>query len=80
MGVPRAPGRAGAGGAGAGRGDRRREPRAISSGCGPTSPSLGPEMLREFDRTTARPGVPVVELERVAVPGGEPRTAVEGVV
>ena len=46
----------------------------------PTSPSLGPEMLREFDRTTAAPGVPVVDLERVAVPGGEPRTAVEGVV
>ena len=42
--------------------------------------SLGPEMLREFDRTTAAPGVPVVDLERVAVPGGEPRTAVEGVV
>jgi len=42
--------------------------------------SLGEEMLRDFDRTTEPPGLPVVELERVAIPGGEPRTAVEGVV
>ena len=42
--------------------------------------SFGPAMLEEFDRTTAAPGVPVAELRRVAVPGGDPRTAVEGVV
>jgi cation transport regulator ChaC len=42
--------------------------------------SLGPEMLRDFERTTAPPGMPVLELERVPVPGGAPRTAVEGVV
>ena len=42
--------------------------------------AFGPEMLEEFDRTTAAPGVPVADLRRVAVPGGDPRTAVEGVV
>ena len=42
--------------------------------------SLGPEMLRDFDRTTAPLDVPLLDLERVPVPGGDPRTAVEGVV
>ena len=42
--------------------------------------SLGEGMLRDFDRTTEPPGLPVVDLQRVAVPGGAPRTAVEGVV
>jgi len=42
--------------------------------------ALGPEMLRDFDRTTAPVDLEVVDLERVAVPGGAPQTAVEGVV
>ena len=39
--------------------------------------SFGPEMLADFDRTTAPADLPLLDLTRVDVPGGAPRTAVE---
>jgi cation transport regulator ChaC len=42
--------------------------------------SFGPEMLATFDETTDPVDLPLLDLTRVDVPGGAPRTAVEGVV
>ncbi len=42
--------------------------------------SFGPEMLAAFDETTDPVDLPLLDLTRVDVPGGAPRTAVEGVV
>ena len=81
MGVRRA-GRSGARGAcaRAGGGDRASVSRAYLERVRADFASLGAEMLAAFDETTDPVDLPLLDLRRVDVPGGAPRTAVEGVV